>query len=129
MTILVTEYTWLFLVLMGRLRIFLMRHSSTINFTSPFCSALSIDTDRRLWPRRPYMLVCICSSSFPLFSCTQYRGCLPSCQTKQSRQKRVEFHGKMVKTTTTRHVFTFRGAKRSVSDRECKYFPTGMNAR
>ena len=53
-TILVTEYTWLFLVLMGRLRIFLMRHSSTINFTSPFCSALSIDTDRRLWPRRPY---------------------------------------------------------------------------
>ena len=26
-------------------------------------------------------------------------------------------------------LFTFRGAKRSVSDRECKYFPTGMNAR
>ena len=26
-------------------------------------------------------------------------------------------------------VFTFGGAKRSDSDRECKYFPIGMNAR
>ena len=26
-------------------------------------------------------------------------------------------------------VFTFGGAKRSGSDRECKYFPFGMNAR
>ena len=29
----------------------------------------------------------------------------------------------------TRNVFTFGGAKRSGSDRECKYFPIGMNAR
>ena len=28
-----------------------------------------------------------------------------------------------------RNVFTFGGAKRSGSDRECKYFPIGMNAR
>ena len=27
------------------------------------------------------------------------------------------------------NVFTFGGAKRSGSDRECKYFPIGMNAR
>ena len=27
------------------------------------------------------------------------------------------------------NVFTFGGAKRSGSDRECKYFPVGMNAR
>ena len=27
------------------------------------------------------------------------------------------------------YVFTFGGAKRSGSDRECKYFPIGMNAR
>ena len=27
------------------------------------------------------------------------------------------------------HVFTFRRAKRSGSDIECKYFPIGMNAR
>ena len=26
------------------------------------------------------------------------------------------------------NVFTFSGAKRSGSDRECKYFPIGMNA-
>ena len=39
------------------------------------------------------------------------------------------YHEKMVKTTITRHVFTFGGAKRSGSDRECKYFPTGMSAR
>ena len=29
----------------------------------------------------------------------------------------------------TFYVFTFGGAKRSGSDRECKYFPIGMNAR
>ena len=29
----------------------------------------------------------------------------------------------------TLNVFTFGGAKRSGSDRECKYFPIGMNAR
>ena len=29
----------------------------------------------------------------------------------------------------TINVFTFGGAKRSGSDRECKYFPIGMNAR
>ena len=28
-----------------------------------------------------------------------------------------------------KNVFTFGGAKRSGSDRECKYFPIGMNAR
>ena len=27
------------------------------------------------------------------------------------------------------NVFTFGGAKRNGSDRECKYFPIGMNAR
>ena len=27
------------------------------------------------------------------------------------------------------NVFTFGGAKRSGGDRECKYFPIGMNAR
>ena len=27
------------------------------------------------------------------------------------------------------YVFTFGGAKRSGSDRECKYFPIGMNGR
>ena len=27
------------------------------------------------------------------------------------------------------NVFTFGGAKHSGSDRECKYFPIGMNAR
>ena len=28
-----------------------------------------------------------------------------------------------------RYVFTFGGAKRSGSERKCKYFPIGMNAR
>ena len=39
----------------------------------------------------------------------------------------------MVEATLQRvkqiNVFTFGGAKRSGSDRECKYFPIGMNAR
>ena len=30
---------------------------------------------------------------------------------------------------TEKNVFTFGGAKRRGSDRECKYFPIGMNAR
>ena len=29
---------------------------------------------------------------------------------------------------TCKNVFTFGGAKRSGNDRECKYFPIGMNA-
>ena len=35
----------------------------------------------------------------------------------------------MRQTPKSRIVFTFRGAKRSGSDRESKYFPIGMNGR
>ena len=33
------------------------------------------------------------------------------------------------KQLVSENVFTFGGAKRSGSDRECKYFPIGMNVR
>ena len=35
----------------------------------------------------------------------------------------------MIEREIRKNVFTFGGAKRSGSDRECKYFPIGMNAR
>ena len=44
-----------------------------------------------------------------------------------ANQKIYSTHVPLLRGTV--NVFTFGGAKRSGSDRECKYFPIGMNAR
>ena len=41
----------------------------------------------------------------------------------------VLFYPGVLVLLLAKNVFTFGGAKRSGSDRECKYFPIGMNAR
>ena len=112
---------------MGRLRILFdasfFYHK--LHITLLFCSLN--------WYRQAFMASeTLCLFAFvvnpsPCFHAHSTGGAYHLAKPNMSRQKRVEFHEKMVKTNTTRHVFTFRGAKRSVSDRECKYFPTGMN--
>ena len=46
-----------------------------------------------------------------------------------SRERRLGTRQVRGASYVVENVFTFGGAKRSGSDRECKYFPIGMNAR